>query len=421
MARAPVRDRIRCGALVSLLWPSIPDGASRVSAPRILAREMTSVHRLPGAVLLARWWPPLLAWLTATTVMIVTCVVGGWPPFDAQKTWSRWDSGLYLAIAQHGYSLFICPPGTPPGWRGDACWFPGYPWVTGGVAKLGIRAPRTGCAGDLLARLPGHARARLAGVAGAHIPLGGGDCRSCTPHSLPASSTATPFTRSRCSPLPPSRFSRYCNAIAGWRRGSRRRWGSSPIRWASRPRRPTLWLLAHRSVPLLERLRRIAFMAYPSLVALWILVFDQWLETGRWNAYLLIHRKYGHHLQDPFHTVGSGLAHSRPRHGSFFTMAKSPALETLLVSFVLACVLIELVVRRGPSARADALVAIWAVLAWAVPLAETKISTYRTEAALLPLALLVRRLPRPLGAVIAIAAAVLAVPMTKLYLRDYLV
>jgi hypothetical protein len=56
-----------------------------------------------------------------------------------------------------------------------------------------------------------------------------------------------------------------------------------------------------------------------------------------------------------------------------------------------------------------------------MPIAETNVASYRAEAALLPVALLVRRLPRPLAAGIALAAAVLAVSMTKLYLRNYLV
>ena len=155
-----------------------------------------------------------------------------------------------------------------------------------------------------------------------------------------------------------------------------------------------VWLLAHRSVPRLERVRRVTLMAYPSLIALWLFVFDQWLETGHWNAYLLVQRKYDHHLQDPFHMVVRA-GHRVFDHGPLFTMTKSLALQTLLVSFVLFCVLIELVVRRGPFAHADALVAIWAVMAWAMPISETNVATYRGEAALLPLALLVRRLPRP--------------------------
>src|SRR5262249_30141608 len=134
----------------------------------------------------------------------------------------------------------------------------------------------------------------------------------------------------------------------------------------------------------------------------------------------LVQRKYDHHLQDPFEVVTGAV----PRvfgHSPYFTLTKSLALQTLLVGFVLLCVLIELVVRRGPFARADALVAIWAVLAWAMPISETDVATYGAEAALLPLALLVRRLPRPLGIAITVAAAVLGVAMTRLYVRDYLV
>ncbi len=397
---------------------SIPDGRV-VTAPSIVAPEMTSIHSRAGIDLLARWWPPLVAWLTATTVIVVTCVVEGWPPFDAQKTWVRWDSGLYLDIAEHGYSLFVCPPGVLPGWCGNAGWFPAYPWVSGALAVFGAPTAQAalavswsaGLATLLLVwwALPARETRAAAGVALAYAAFAPGIVYRYAVFPLALLTLAT---------------------VAFLALLQRDRWFAGglaaavgllayPIGLVSAPA-GAVWLLAHRSVPLHERVRRVALMAYPSLVALWVLVFDQWLETGHWNAYLMIQRKYDHHLQDPFSVV-VGAWHGVLGHGPYFTMAKSLALETLLVSFVLSCVVVELVMRRGPFAGADALVAIWAVMAWAMPISETNVATYRGEAALLPLALLVRRLPRPLGAAITLAAAVLAVSMTKLYLRNYLV
>jgi hypothetical protein len=380
---------------------------------------MSSTHRRADAAVLVRWSPALVAWLAATTVIVVTCVVEGWPPFDAQKTWSRADSGLYLDIARHGYSLFVCPPGVLPGWCGNAGWFPAYPWVTGALGALG--APTAGAAlavswSTYLATLmlvwwalPSRTSRAAAGVALVYAAFSPGVVYRYAVFPLALLTLAT---------------------VAFLALLQRERWLAGglaaaaglltyPIGLVAAPA-GAVWLLAHRSVPMRERARRVVLIAYPSLVALWVLVFDQWLETGHWNAYLLAQRKYDHRLQDPFHVI----VHARHRvfdHGPIFTLTKSLALQTLLVSFVLLCVLIELVIRRGPFAGADALVAIWAVMAWAMPISETNVATYRGEAALLPLALLVRRLPRPLGVAITIAAAVLAVSMTKLYLRDYLV
>jgi hypothetical protein len=350
--------------------------------------------------------------------VIVTCVVEGWPPFTPKTTWLRWDSGLYLSIAEHGYDFFVCPPGGTPGWCGSGGWFPAYAWVTGAFVKLGSPAAP---AALVIAWLAGLATLVLVWRA--------------LPAREPRTAAAIALAYAAFAPGMFYRYAIYplslltLATVAYLLLMQRGRWLAAgvaagvgvltyPAGLAAAPA-GAVWLLAQRSVPLRERARRIALSVYPSLVALWFFVTDQWFETGHWNAYLLVQRKYHHKFQDPFHPVRHAW-HVVTAHGSWFTEAKAPALETLLVAFVLACVLIELVVRRGPAARADALVAIWAVIAWAGPLSESKLATWRGEAALLPLALLVRRLPRPLGVAIAIAAAVLAVPMTKLYLGNFL-
>ncbi len=84
---------------------------------------------------------------------------------------------------------------------------------------------------------------------------------------------------------------------------------------------------------------------------------DQRFETGRWNAYFLVQRKYGHHLRDPLAAVADavqGLGHGRLLRG--YHVIES---QTLLVTFVLACVVIELIVRHRSATRFDALVALW--------------------------------------------------------------
>jgi hypothetical protein len=398
--------------------PVVRWGFPSVVEPSMVARGMT-VRRRVGVAWLARWWPPLVAWLAVTTIVVVTCVVEGWPPFDATKTWLRADSGLYLDIAEHGYGLFVCPPGVLPGWCGNAGWFPAYPWVSAVLAHFGTPTADAALAVSWSAglatlvivwwALPVRESRAAAGVALAYAAVAPGVVYRYAVFPLALLTLAT------------------VAFLALMQRG---RWLAAglaaavgvltyPIGLVAAPA-GAVWLLAHRSVPLRERVRRVVFMAYPSLVALWVFVTDQWLETGRWNAYLLVQRKYDHHLQDPFHADVVAW-HRVFGHGPLFTLTKSLAFQTLLVSFVLTCVLIELIVRRGASASADALVAIWAVMAWAMPIAETNVASYRAEAALLPLALLVRRLPRPLAAGITFAAAVLAVSMTKLYLRNYLV
>ena len=63
----------------------------------------------------------------------------------------------------------------------------------------------------------------------------------------------------------------------------------------------------------------------------------------------------------------------------------------------------------------------WLLITWLLTQSKVGLSAYRSEAALLPLAILVGRLPRPLAAVLAGLAVIVAVPMTALYMRNVLI
>jgi hypothetical protein len=179
-----------------------------------------------------------------------------------------------------------------------------------------------------------------------------------------------------------------------------------------------VWLLADRSSSRLGRVHAVAMMVLPTVTAGVIFAVDQRLETGRWNAYFLVQRKYGHRLQDPLAAVADalqGLGRGRLLLG--YHVIES---QTLLVTFALACVVIELIVRNRSATRFDALVALWALGTWCMALMQTNVSIWRGEAALVPLALLVRRLPGPLASAITLAAFVIMIAMTRLYLNNHL-
>jgi hypothetical protein len=63
------------------------------------------------------------------------------------------------------------------------------------------------------------------------------------------------------------------------------------------------------------------------------------------------------------------------------------------------------------------LIIIWAVVVWAELYAETEVDAYRGVAGLLPLAVLLPRLPRLLAVAIAVGAVLIAVPMVTLYFK----
>jgi hypothetical protein len=377
------------------------------------------------------WWPPLLAWLTATSVVLVTCAKDGYPPFAPVTTWERHDAIQYLRVAHLGYNLARCaqlhPPVAGATWCGDSGWFPLYPWILSGLHHLGLQ---TGPAALIISWLASLGtlivlwRAFLAGRPGLSAAL-----------ALCYAAFAPGLIYNYGEfPLSLAAFCTVC-ALALLQRG---RWVPAgiaaaaaalayPVGLAVAPA-CALWLLTDRTASLSRRAGRATGVLLPTLAGLAVFAVVLQVSTGRWNAYLLVQDRYRHRAQDPFAELGSvlrGFAHSpfvaRPSYTTLAMLTGAPALQTLLVAFVILCVVAELAVRRGPNARDDALVAIWAVLAWAVLSVATGVDTYRGDVALLPVAALVRRLPWPLAAFSTAGAVVLVVPMTHLYLARALI
>jgi hypothetical protein len=156
--------------------------------------------------------------------------------------------------------------------------------------------------------------------------------------------------------------------------------------------------------------------------ALLVLV-DQRLETGRWNAYLLVQRKYEHRLEQPLAPLENAL-HILRHHSPLavtkpitsqvhFAVSSATADETVLVAALLVCGLAAVLLRR-PVDDLGLLLVIWAVAAYVAPQLETEVQSYRVEATLLPLALFVPRLPRPLAVLFAVLTIFLSVPIARL-------
>ena len=181
-----------------------------------------------------------------------------------------------------------------------------------------------------------------------------------------------------------------------------------------------IWILSARSDRLRDRGLRAAVVVGLTALGGAVVVVVQWLEVGRWNAYFLVEGKYGIAPQDPF--VPTERAIRTLVHSSPFHVANAPAVQTILVTVVLVSVLAELSLHRLTVTRFDVLVALWAIGTWSVTQSGANgVSVYRSEASLLPLALLMRRLPFALVAPLVTIAVLLVVPMTRLFLRSLLV
>lgn len=364
-------------------------------------------------------WPPMLAWLVSTTVVVLTSAADGWPPFAATKTWTRWDSGFYLQIAEGGYHLFRCPVrfGGPGRWCGNSGWFPGYSWILAGLHWLTFPLAPAALAVSWLAFLGTllvlwHAflvhqpwpTAAAALAYAAFIP-GLAYEYGVFPLALLSLCTIAFFALLRRGHWLAAGVAAAVGALA------------YPVGVVAAPV-AAVWLLADRGVPFSQRALRVAAVAGPTVAALAFFVFVQQIETRHWNAYLLTQAKYGHHLTSPVVTIADAFnTATRAPLG----LANAPALQTLFITFVLICVGAAVAIRRGPSTRFDVLIIIWAVVVWVELYVETDVDAYRGAAGLLPLAVLVPRLPRLLAAVIAVAAIVIAVPMATLYFRGVLI
>jgi hypothetical protein len=363
---------------------------------------------------------PLAVWALALTAVTTSAAVFGYAPFES-GTWTRWDSGLYLDIAEHGYTLFPCPQPTfdQGTWCGNAGWFPAYPWLVGGLHWLGLPLRGTAvalswiciCATITLLWTIFGRRASVATIGAllyAAFAPGQIYDYAVFPLSLLALATTT------CLWLL-SRDRVVAAGIAGAVAALAYPLGVLLVPVSA------IWLLARRTLPLRARLRRIAWSSGLMLAGFTVLPIDQFFETGHWNAYILVQDHYRHTLQNPFVAAWNSLQLHTLEHSSPFTLARAPAIQSVIVLVVLLAVAVSAAVRRNSLDRLETLVLLWAVATWLFPLTQANLSQQRSQAALLPLALLARRLPPALLITLVIASIAVAIMMEKLFLHGVLV
>lgn len=335
--------------------------------------------------------------------------VFGFSPFDG-VTWSRYDSTHYESIASSGYDLHRCPQDYAPdpgGWCGNAGWFPLYPWLAGGLHRLGVPLRGGGVAlsfafagATLLLLWRTFFRRRLDAAVLAALVYAAWVPGQIYDYSIFPLSLLAFFTVAHLWFLQRGRY--IAAGVAGAAAALAYPLGVVLIPVAG------LWLLWQR------RAREAVLTAGIVTLGLVVLAVDQQLETGHWNAYLLVQRKYHHHLQNP---IAATFDQLRPLvEGSPFDVHDATAWQTLLVTAVLAAVVIESL-RRG----SDGLILLWALATWLVPLSQAAVEIPRGQAALLPLAILLPRLPRRLAFVFAVAAVPIAVAVEKLFLDGRIV
>lgn len=362
--------------------------------------------------------PPLVVWAAAATTVTVAAKAFGYAPFHG-STWVRWDSTHYLTIAQGGYEFFRCPADYPfPGWCGNAGWFPAYPWIVGGLHLIGLPLPGTAAvvswlfsAGTLVLLWNTFLGRRISVTVLAALVYAAFAPGQIYDYAIFPLSLLAFFTVAHLWFLHRGRWvaAGVTGAVAAL---------SYPLGVLLVPV-SAAWLLIDRAVGWRERLRRVGIASGLTLVGVVVLAVDQKLETGRWNAYTLVQDKYGHHFQNGIAATRDSL---RPLvHGSPFELSKAPAWQTALVTLAIGAVVLWTLRNRRSLDRVDALILLWAIPTWLLPLSQAAVSIQRSQAALLPLAISVRRLPRPLVVVLVVLAVPIAVAMEKLFLQGKIV
>jgi len=331
-----------------------------------------------------------LAWLAGTVVVLYTAWSFGYMPFHGSN-WVRNDSNHYLTIAQGGYVAIPCGEGDDPPHCGNTGWFPGYPLLIRAAHLTGLSWPWAGLVVAWAAGL------------GALMLI----CRFTRSWPVLLYASLAPgvvFTRS-VFPL-----SLALVATLGFLWHMRReRWLLAGLCGAAAVcAYPTAAALALTGLWGIRRSRGL-----PSLLTLAGLVPAfalERIETGHWDAYFLCQQKplqYGphHDLREPFaRLIGS----FKLDHGVM------QAWQTIAVTLLFA------IAVWVWSRDRDWLLLAWAVPAWLAAYSESWVAVYRTEAALMPLALVLPRLPKPVAWAFATSAVALAIPMTGFFVRSTL-
>ena len=317
--------------------------------------------------------PPLIALLAARAVSAAAALWAGVNPLHADA-WVRWDSNLYLSIAQRGYFLEHCGPGShyqPWQWCGNAGWFPLYAWMLrvapGALLSLIFEAALLILIWRTLKNWP-------ALLLAAFFP----GCiyqQAVFPVSLflVCALVFLEFWRPEAGALAAMAY-------------------------------PTGFLL----VPV-ALLKRRFFAAAGVVIGFLVVITVMRLQTGHWNAYFLTQSKYAFQFA-PLDTLFSRLkplVNARYRDATSFAAGA----QTLLVLVMMALSM--------KSWRAQPAIAAYCLAYWAFPLCVGgRLSLYRSEALLVPLVVL---LPERARIPLLAAAAPIAFAMSVAFFRGTLV
>jgi hypothetical protein len=390
---------------------------SRVS--RSLARRRRA--RARWATLLV---PPVCAFAFAVLLLYVAALRDrATRDFLSFAHWGRYDSGIYLGTAAHGFNLSQCvgPAYPPHSWCGTAGWAPLYPGLMWLLGHLGFML---GTAGMVLAAVFAYLTLQsvwvLIGPSWSFSKLCCLALAACFPGMVYYYALYPVSLLAFLSVVGLILFIRGHFLSAGIT-GAFCAWA-----FAVGPLIGVVFLLAalilHRGPSFWKVALQTTGVAFAGFAAL--LAFSQW-TVGNWQAYFLIQAKYNNGLHDPVATFLSSFTGGPP--AKYPLQDPSPAYQYLVPkaqTALVAALVIGLVVwtfRSRQVSRANWVILSYTVVFWIAPLLDgPTLGRYRLEALLVPCTALCTRLPRVIQIALVGTSAVLAVGLTSLFTRNVL-
>jgi putative Ca2+/H+ antiporter (TMEM165/GDT1 family) len=408
--------------------------AIHLRPPAVLATAHEAVkNRAPKALPLLG--PPFGA-LVAGWILIASRAPKGWASVFNPATFNHWDADKYLSIAEHGYRASAQCRTTPAFPNcGNVTWFPGYPGVIRVLASTHIGYP---AAALVVAWICWYLTLLMVwvlsadGADRADMATRGGTARRIACLALAAVFPGQVYFAA----LFPISLLTFVLLLCIWcatrtsfaTRASAVRTGvlgvvaglTYPLALAAAPALVVGAFVTHR------RHARIAmFTGAAAIVAGFglVLAYAQ-LRVGLWNAYFITEEhEYGVKAHSPL-TLLDRRYHQfvHPPSSWFRITTQQGALATLLVALALALTLPGLIRARRAADLTDLALLGTACIAWIVPyVGAGGLSIYRSEACLIVLVPLLRRLLAVEIAALACAAAVVAYHMAPLFFSNALI
>lgn len=343
-------------------------------------------------------------------------------------TFNRWDAGQYLKIAQHGYRASThCSIAPTVHLCGNVTWFPGFPGLIRLLASTHIGYLAAALA---IAWICWYLTLLMVWVLSRNKAVRGGTSRGVACLALAAVFPGQVYFAA----LFPISLVTFAVLLCIWlgtrtsfaTRAAAVRTGLAgvvaglayPLAFAAAP--------ALLACALVTRRRRAIMLAGAATVVAGlglVLAYAQ-LSVGKWNAYFITEREeYGVRTHNPLVLLTSRyhqLLH--PSSSTWRTITQQGALATLLVVVAVVITIPVLIRARRQADLTDLALLVTACITWLVPyIGSGQLSIYRSEACLIVVVPLLRRLPVWVIATLASAAAVIAYHMAPLFFSGVLI